>query len=131
MLASSGRLLAVRWIVLSALQSLALKAFKSELLRQQHVALDKAALGREAPLLYALSVCAELLNIDRTGILNQIPATRIASGYLEASERIELGALLRAEMRAQQLHSPAFNRAPILAGGEEGGERLSKPHSLS
>ena len=53
-------------------EGFALKTFQGELLRQQDIALDKAALGSEAPLSYALAVCAELLDVDRTGIRDAI-----------------------------------------------------------
>jgi hypothetical protein len=99
-LTSRGRP-AVRRIAVCLFERLTLETFERELLGQEDISLDKAAHRPETPFVYALAITAQLFDVDLAGILDEITVARIASRHLEASERIELGALRRAEMRAQ------------------------------
>src|SRR5262245_47272964 len=70
-----GRLLAIGRKMMRAHQGLAFEAFKREFLGQQDIALDKAALRSKTPLLYALAVVTELLDVDRSGVPDEIAGT--------------------------------------------------------
>jgi hypothetical protein len=71
-------------------QGLALEAFERELLRQQHIPLNEAALGNETPLLHALAVVAELFDVDRAHVPDEVSEAGIAARYLEGSNGVEL-----------------------------------------